>query len=55
MKKLINKANDEPNNAINAGININIPKQTWIGLGLAIGIPAVLIIAMLIIKDTINK
>ena len=50
----INKATDD-NNLFNAGVdvNLNIPKATWLYLGLAISIPSVIIILMLILKEKI--
>lgn len=54
--KVINKATDgEPKNLINAGVNLNIPKMTWLYMATAITVPAVIIIFMLILKEQLNK
>lgn len=48
----LNMANDE---AITAGINLNLPKNFFLKMGMCITIPAVIIILLLIVKDYIKK
>ncbi len=56
LKSHINRATDPSNKELlSAGININIPPKTWLYLGCAIGVPAVLIILLIIVKDIIIK
>lgn len=51
----LNKATDEQNNLINAGININIPRSTWLYMATAITVPAIIIILMLTLKDKLKQ
>lgn len=43
------------NELLSAGVNINIPNSTWIGLGLALGLPGIAIMLLWIFKDFVNK
>lgn len=45
----INKANGEDLTSI--GLNINIPRNVWIGLGTALTVPTVLILLLIILKQ----
>lgn len=45
----------EQRNTFSAGINLNIPKSTWLYMAAAVTVPAVIIILMLILKENIAK
>ena len=49
------KAGGDNKELLSAGVNINIPNSTWIGLGLALGLPGIAIMLLWIFKDFINK
>lgn len=46
---------DNSNEILSAGVNINIPPKTWLYMGFALGIPAVAVVLLLIVKEAINK
>ena len=46
---------DNGNELLSAGVNINIPPKTWLYMSLALGIPAIAIVLLLIVKEVIKK
>lgn len=55
---MVNTQTDYPqtkDHSITAGIDLIIPKETWIHLGLTVGLTAAAIILMLIFKKIIDK
>lgn len=46
---------DNGGELLSAGVNINIPPKTWLYMGFALGIPAVAVVLLLIVKEAIKK